>query len=85
MRIFLTGATGYIGSAVASALARRGHHVLGLARSKEKSLELERIEIEPVIGNLDAPNSYLPAGRIVRRLRFTAPRNTPRATWTSIA
>lgn len=33
MEVFLTGATGYIGGAIANALLRAGHGVLGLARS----------------------------------------------------
>ena len=61
MNVFVTGATGFIGSAVAAAFARRGHTVLGLARSKDKAAGLERHEIAPVIGNLDDPNSYASA------------------------
>lgn len=52
MRVFITGATGFIGNAVANAFARRGHHVLGLARTPEKARELARDEIEPVHGTL---------------------------------
>src|SRR5829696_8914013 len=37
MRIFLTGATGYIGSAVLDALVRGGHDVTALVRDNEKA------------------------------------------------
>ena len=37
MRIFLTGATGYVGSAVLDALVRGGHEVTALVRDNEKA------------------------------------------------
>lgn len=58
MRVFVTGATGYIGSAVAAAFARTGHEVFGLARSPEKASRLAASEVQPVFGALDEPASY---------------------------
>ena len=52
MKIFLTGATGYIGGSVAARLIDAGHQVLGLTRSKDKANQLEKIGIEPVVGSL---------------------------------
>jgi nucleoside-diphosphate-sugar epimerase len=52
MRVFVTGATGFVGLAVADAYARAGHQVLGLARSSDKARLLAAREIEPVSGTL---------------------------------
>jgi uncharacterized protein YbjT (DUF2867 family) len=37
MRVFLTGGTGYVGSAVLDAFVRAGHHVDALVRHREKA------------------------------------------------
>lgn len=58
MRIFVTGATGYIGGAAARALRRAGHDVAGLCRSDEKGRELARAEIRPVRGDMSRPDTY---------------------------
>lgn len=53
MRIFVTGANGYIGGAVAALLAGSGHRVRGLVRDRTKADALASFGIEPVIGMLD--------------------------------
>ncbi|MGE5236056.1 MAG: NAD-dependent epimerase/dehydratase family protein [Acidobacteriota bacterium] len=58
MRMFVTGANGYIGSAVAAACSRAGHEVYGLVRSEEKAKRLLAMEINPVIGSMGGPSTY---------------------------
>lgn len=53
MKIFVTGASGYIGGSVASRLLARGHEVVGLTRSEAKAAELEELGIRPLLGELD--------------------------------
>jgi len=53
LKIFITGASGFIGGSIAAHLARAGHTVRGLIRNPEQSAELQRLGIEPVIGTLD--------------------------------
>jgi len=60
-RVFVTGATGYLGNAIAQRLARAGHEVFGLTRSRELAASLDAVGIRPVLGNLNVSESYLPA------------------------
>ena len=53
MRVFLTGANGWIGSAIARQLIGAGHSVVGLVRSEAKAEALSAAGITPVIGGLD--------------------------------
>ena len=52
MQIFLTGATGFIGGALALALQERGDEVRALVRSPEKAQDLEAAGIELILGGL---------------------------------
>lgn len=52
MKVFLTGATGYIGSVVAEKLTAKGHKVLGLARNDEAEAKLRERGIESLRGDL---------------------------------
>jgi len=53
MRIFLTGANGFIGGAVAVALIAAGHRVRGLVRNKAKAERVATYGVEAVVGSLD--------------------------------
>lgn len=61
MRILVTGSTGYIGLAVASALRRSGHEVWGLCRDEKKEAALQRHEIHPLRGDMNQPETYAEA------------------------
>ena len=58
MRVFLTGATGYVGTAVLDALLRAGHEVSALVRSSASGDQVSRRGAHPVPGNLRDPESY---------------------------
>jgi nucleoside-diphosphate-sugar epimerase len=51
-RVFLTGGTGFIGSALAAALRQRGDEVVALVRSTARAAALEELGCELVEGNL---------------------------------
>jgi len=58
MRVFVTGASGFIGSAVSGALARSGHEVRGLARTGTKARALAARGIEPLVGDMAEPAAW---------------------------
>lgn len=58
MRVFITGASGAIGSAVVEALVAARHRVLGLVRSDEAAALVERLGATAVRGEIGEPSSW---------------------------
>ena len=61
MKIFVTGATGFVGHHVAKALADQGADLRLLVRKSSKLSNLEGISGDTVVGDLAKPESYAPA------------------------
>lgn len=72
MRIFLTGATGFIGRAVLSELLQAGHQVIGMTRSGDGARALEAAGAEPHHGTLEDPASVRSGAEMADAVIHTA-------------
>jgi len=63
MKVFIVGASGYIGGSLAVALIRQRHAVSGLARSDDSAAALQKLGIAPVRGTLDIAAALAAAAR----------------------
>ena len=57
MHVFVTGASGYIGTVVSERLRAAGHEVSGLARSEAAARRLTAAGVRPVRGDLSNPST----------------------------
>ena len=65
MKVFVTGATGYIGGSLSTKLLQIGHEVFGLARSDDAAAALKKRGIEPLAGDI---NAYTPIVEATKRV-----------------
>jgi nucleoside-diphosphate-sugar epimerase len=56
MKLFVTGASGWIGSAVTAELLAHGHQVVGLARNEESAAKVAALGAEVFRGSIDEPD-----------------------------
>ena len=61
MEVFVTGGSGYVGSAVVAELTGAGYRVRGLARSDKSAARLKALGATPVPGSLAAPDVWTDA------------------------
>jgi nucleoside-diphosphate-sugar epimerase len=78
MKVFVTGANGFIGSAVARAFARAGYEVIGLVRDQRKGQALAAAEVRPAIGSLEDASSLVDAARDCQVIVHAAAEASPR-------
>lgn len=72
MRVFLTGATGFIGSRILRELIAAGHEVIGLTRSESGANELARAGASTHLGTLEDPPALAKGAENVDAVVHTA-------------
>ncbi|ANH67720.1 SDR family oxidoreductase [Mitsuaria sp. 7] len=72
MHVFVTGATGWVGSAIVKDLIAAGHRVTGLARSQDKAAEVIAAGAEAVIATLDDLDALTVAADLADAVIHTA-------------
>jgi nucleoside-diphosphate-sugar epimerase len=77
MKIFLTGATGYIGGSIGARLVAEGHAVTGLVRTEAGAKALQQRGMTTVLGTLDDTAVISQAAREAEAVVDTAEANHP--------
>ncbi len=63
MKVFITGAAGFIGGSIAAGLVRAGHSVTGLVRDAAQAGQLATLGVAAVVGTLDQRELLLDQAR----------------------
>ncbi len=75
MRVYLIGATGYVGSAIAGALVAGGHEVVGAARAAPSAERLREAGIAAAVSDISVPESLRQpardAGAVIYAVQYT--------------
>lgn len=79
MKVFLTGATGYVGSVVAEKLRAGGHAVIGLARTENAANALQQQGLTPFVGDLSNSERLAEGARDADAVIHTAASRGPQA------
>src|SRR5438477_4093097 len=79
MKVFVTGGTGYIGSAVCLRLKKAGHDVQALVRDKAKGAQLQSPGVKLVEGDLANPAGYAAAAYGVQAFVHCAQDHGPKS------
>ncbi|AYJ85291.1 NAD-dependent epimerase/dehydratase family protein (plasmid) [Sphingomonas paeninsulae] len=72
MRVFMIGATGYIGSHVARKLAANGHEIIGFARSDAAAAKVSAEGYQPFVGDIAATEDLIHVARSADATIFAA-------------
>lgn len=72
MHLFVTGATGYVGSRLVTALLLRGHRITAMVRDHEAGEQLNKIGAETVLGDLARMDAQIPVLHSVDGIVHTA-------------
>lgn len=59
MKVFVTGATGFVGGAVVKELLGQRHQVIGMIRDPTKATSLMEKGMTPIVGEMTSPETYL--------------------------
>jgi nucleoside-diphosphate-sugar epimerase len=78
MRIFLTGGTGSVGSAVLDAFARGGHHVDALVRTTDAAADVQRRGTHPILGDILQAATWRDAAAAADAIVHAAAEDGPR-------